>query len=1132
MDIADRSHHPRLIRFAATALLLLLTLGTGAQTKALDRLNDDARRAARKGQTSLADSLFMYYTQAYDELGLGKGYDYSEALVWLARRAAQQGQIDRAIAMQKEVADIRRTAKDCNYALWAAAMSDLASFYSQKGDYTSAINTGLEAADMMKKKFGENHHYYSVTLANLASYYSARGQSGDYDEAVRLGEASLKHIKHGTPEYANALNALVVFYTQAGNRFEANRLSAKARKEARKRLKEDGAGYATVLNNQAIRLANAGNYEEAVAYAQTARESFTEAGATQTLAYSKLLSNMGTFYAHLQKYQEAAQVLEEALPIIEHVTSRHHPDYVRCISDLSSVYKSIGNLDRADQLAHESERISLDMGEQDNLKYARSLSKQAATFASNGNYTRAIEHEKKALRLFTARHDTTAMAFSLGALANYLFNDGQHQKGINTATQALQLFSRRGEKSIYYAQSLNNAAILHFNNQNYEQASDYGRQALDMYRLTGDTVNTMFARIMANNGLFAYMNDSVGQAQHTTQKAIELNQRLLGKDHPDNVPLLYNLAVYQMRAGLQEQAERSYAEALHLQAQTVRTNFLHLTSQEREKFWNQKSYVFRFAPMLAYKDSVNSNMVTEAYNSVLFTKGILLNSDIDFKNLLRRTGDEQLLEKYNKIDMLRQSEEDYFRLPIEQRNEAKLKQMREEKYQLERALVRGCKEYGSFTENLDIDASQIAQALQPDEAAIEFADIYIHGMGTTYLALLLTHDSPQPRLLRLFSEEDLKDLKYGGGQNFMQAMKDKEGINQIYNDPRFGSMLWGPLMKHLEGIRKIYFSPTAMLYQMGIEYMPCDSTQRIDDRFDVYRLSSTKLLARRQDAKPIRTATIYGGLEYDMDLAELRYQHEHLSNGELENLLATSDLNDRDLDYGMQRTLDSLMLRGSVNYLEGTEHEVQNIAEQLMQHDVHSRVLMKQEGTEETFKALSGTNRSLIHIATHGFSYSEQNEDERKLLMAYLNDQTTDLDNTLNYSGLLFSGANYALRGNKVPAGLEDGVLTAREIAQTDLGQVDMVVLSACQTALGEIREDGVFGIQRGFKKAGAHSLMMSLWKVDDKATFTMMTAFYTYLMQGMERTRAFRMAQQDLRSDPETATPYCWASFILLDAF
>ena len=165
-----------------------------------------------------------------------------------------------------------------------------------------------------------------------------------------------------------------------------------------------------------------------------------------------------------------------------------------------------------------------------------------------------------------------------------------------------------------------------------------------------------------------------------------------------------------------------------------------------------------------------------------------------------------------------------------------------------------------------------------------------------------------------------------------------------------------------------------------------------------------------------------------------------------------------------------------------------------------------------------------------------------------------DADKALSRSGLLFTGANHALRGNRMLKEDDDGVLTAKEISLLNLRGLDLLVLSACQTGLGKVTGDGVFGLQRGFKKAGAQTLLMSLWKVDDAATRLLMSRFYDYLMEGVGKHEALRRAQQYLRTlDVETASgskrrafsarkkrakknsvkklyqdPYYWAAFIL----
>lgn len=1121
----------RFFQFIVLAFVLLtIPFSVLAQNKELNHLFSEANKAVKRSQWNEADSLYKQYLILFNGQGHIKNYQYTEILNYLARRAMKTGRPDQAIELQKEIVEVRRTAPDCTSTQWAISLSDLASFYAQKTQYQQAIEIGEQALAALKKKLGESNHSYCVAMVNQANFYAGRGQDGDYQKAVEICEQALKKMKKGTSEYAKALNSLVIFYTQAGNLTAANNISQKARKEAKKRLEEDGLGYATILNNQATRLAKADNYKEAISYALTAQELFQAASSTNTVAYATLLGNLATFYAHQQDYENVIKLLNEALAILEKILGREHPNYIRYMSDLSVAYKGLGNMEKADEMAHASDKLSQTLDGQENSKYAQSLTKQAAVFTANGNYQRAIEHLQRAANIYKSRGDSTNLAFVLSELANNQFANGQKDLGLQTAHQVREICDHQGSVSPKFAQAQNNIAIFYYNCREYTQAAKHGQQSISIYRQTADTMNALYARVMANNALFLYTGDSLAQAVQMAQRSLTLHNEILGENHPDNIPLLYNLSIYQNKAGMIEKSHETYKKALKLQADEVRTNFLYLTSQEREKYWNQKSYVFKLASLLAYLDRGNGRLNVEAYNSLLFSKGILLNSDIDFKNLLLRSGNQTLLQQYDELGRLRKEEEELFKQPVTGQTQANANLIREQMFQLERALVKGCKEYGQFTESLNINAEQVAEALSNDEVAIEFTDFYIEGRGRVYVALMLRHGQTEPTLVRLFDETDLRKLTYlGGHYDFFQALKLPDGINEIYNDPRLGSLVWKALMAKLTGVSKIYFSPTALFYQLGIEYLLANDKQRIGELYSVYRVSSTKSLVNTPPTRKIEKAVIYGGLEYEMNLAQLEYQHKHISTG-AEYLAALKDLNEFVPDEDSDRALDSLSVRGSVSYLEGTLHEVENIAEQLMQNGVNTRVYTGKDGVEETFKMLSGSDMDIIHIATHGFFFSEQELKESGLHLAFIDQQHNQMDNVLNYSGLLLSGSNYILRGNKLPQNIENGVLTAREIAQIDLGHVGLIVLSACQTGLGEIREDGVFGIQRGFKKAGAQSLLMSLWKVSDHATDLMMSQFYKFLMDGHDRHEAFSMAQQAVRKS-EFTDPYFWASFVLLDA-
>jgi len=163
-------------------------------------------------------------------------------------------------------------------------------------------------------------------------------------------------------------------------------------------------------------------------------------------------------------------------------------------------------------------------------------------------------------------------------------------------------------------------------------------------------------------------------------------------------------------------------------------------------------------------------------------------------------------------------------------------------------------------------------------------------------------------------------------------------------------------------------------------------------------------------------------------------------------------------------------------------------------HHYQIREYTGETGNEESFKSLSGKREGIIHIATHGFFYTIEESRKNLFMLQRMGDQQQEkatVDPMLR-SGLIMAGGNKDWLNEKIPENIEDGVLTAKEISRTDLRGTELVVLSACETGLGDVSSEGVFGLQRSFKQAGAQTLVMSLWEVNDKATSYMMTQFYS----------------------------------------
>jgi CHAT domain-containing protein len=229
-------------------------------------------------------------------------------------------------------------------------------------------------------------------------------------------------------------------------------------------------------------------------------------------------------------------------------------------------------------------------------------------------------------------------------------------------------------------------------------------------------------------------------------------------------------------------------------------------------------------------------------------------------------------------------------------------------------------------------------------------------------------------------------------------------------------------------------------------------------------------------------------------------------------------------------------LRGSINgiaYLPGTLEEVEEIRDAFEHRDIRPEMYTGSKGSERSFKQLSSRKTDVLHIATHGFYVSEYEQSKVANVTSSDMLSVSYEDLALFRSCILMAGVNNYIDSG-CSATTEDGVLTAYEISEMDLHSTNLVVLSACETGLGEISGDGIFGLPRGFKKAGASSILMTLWQVDDAATKELMINFYENFLSGVSKRLSLLKAQQAVRSHKEKGwdDPKYWAAFILLDAF
>ena len=1067
----------------------------------------------------------------------GEGHpSYATTLNNYALYNAYNGNYTEAIRLGTLALEIRRKVLGEEHPSYATSLSNLALYNSYLGNYSEAININVQVLEIKRKIFGENHPSYATSLNNLANYYA---RVENYAEAIILGTQALeirrKVLGEAHPDYAQSLNDLAGYNNEIGKYDEAIKLGTQASEIYRKIYGEEDADYALSLNNLASCHAEVGNYKEAIRLGTQALNIQRTVLGEEDSDYALSLCNLSNYYAKVGNYAEAIRLGTNALEIRRKILGEEHPDYAQSLNHLALYNSAVGNYTEAiklDTLALEIPRKALGEGHRD---YTVSLNNLALDNYYTGNYTEAIklgtktmEIRKKvfgeehpayatamhslamynsavgnyteAIRLGTQALEITRKALgeehpdyatSLNCLASYYENVGNYTEALKLSLQALEIRKKvLGEEHPDYATSLNNIADYYAAVGNYTEAIKHCILAAEIYRKVYGEAHPQYAVSLNNLAHYCEVVGSYAEAIRLVHQALEIYKKVLGVEHPDYAQLLNNLAYYSIKAGNYDESAELFKQCFERKKTFILKNFASMTEKERADFWRINSHFFSNSmPYYACKHP-NSIFVTLAYNGQLLSKGLLLNAELEIQKLIEKSGDKEMEQRYYKIRNNRAMLDKLYQIAPEKRQmsvDSLLAVIDNE----ERLLVESSKELGDYTRNLSICWEDVQKKLSKKDIAIEVA----HIDSCSYIALVLKKGMSVPEIVNLnFSEDDLLDC---------------------YKRPSLYNAIWKALEKYLQGVENVYFSPSGKFYTIGIEYLPDDNGEIFAKKYNAYRLSSTRELALERHINPNKKASVYGGIIYDF------------GKGDWEDLKNYKDEIETDFRDIPNLTEDQ---RAGITFLQGAKIEANEITNILRGGNYLVAEGNGVSATEESFKKLSGSGVKLLHIATHGF-YEPENKEKRSMDFLTIGDNKSKEDNSLSRSGLFLAGAASALDPKKrkdIPEGVDDGILTAKEISRLDFKGLDLVVLSACQTGLGEVTSEGVFGLQRGFKKAGAQTIVMSLWKVDDNATKDLMTEFYKNLVAGKSKREAFVTAQDYLRT--KYPDPQKWAAFVMVD--
>ena len=531
-----------------------------------------------------------------------------------------------------------------------------------------------------------------------------------------------------------------------------------------------------------------------------------------------------------------------------------------------------------------------------------------------------------------------------------------------------------------------------------------------------------------------------------------------------------------------------------------RDNFTFFIEDDRARVWNilqnYKSVLFSLN---------NSVKITNSlYDYCLFSKSLLLSTSTNFGKAVVNSGNENLIAQYNRLQMLKKEQ-------IIQSSKASTNDPATEVAQLEREIISQLKQDNGYTNELNYTVSDVVEALGKNEVAIEFVDYTnLKTDKAEYIALILRKGWKEPKIVPLFEETKI---------NAFIKRTPKEMYANSYVGKQLYKLIWEPISEYVNDGDIVYFSPTGKLYTLALESLCSPTGKPLNELFNMIRVTSTREVCMTDTTDLPQDAIIYGGLQYDVTPAQMATISRSMEHIDSESVVFTNNSD----------------TRAGWGYLEGTKKEAEYIADLLGQSHIKHKLYSGEYGNEESFKALSGEKHNLIHLATHGFFMPNQTAKHHTFTsmiqaMGQPGQAQFDVIDPMMRSGLILAGGNNVWTGIDISGNIEDGILTAAEIAAMNLHGTDIVVLSACETGLGDISGDGVFGLQRAFKQAGVKTLIMSLWRVDDAATELMMKTFYENLLAGKSKREAFSIAQNTVRNNENFTNPHYWAGFIMLD--
>lgn len=1001
-----------------------------------------------------------------------KSMQYAEALdvsamcqIELNNFAAAETILNQSLQLKKELGTKAITSQVLTYVA-------LGNLKGAQGLYNDAyINYGKAAKILEQEKLTESQDYIAV----LQSWGYTYIEGGMYAEAKKmLNQVLAQQSKYEGENFSGNASILVSIANAEFqlNEFTSGEIHANKAIEIAKKNPEIKDVIATAKGILGLIAHKKGNSLLGIQHMQESANLNEQIFGAESIRVALTYTSFSLIYQEMGRYAEAEIVLKKAMAIQQKIYGKSHPEYALSLMNLAMVYAMQGGNEKAVDMLKESMQIYMD----------RNL-------AGTPNFIKLL------------------------ANLTYIVNKlGLYDEAKKLHLQTLDILNTRNEKISYNRYIvLNNLSVTCISLNEYSEAEKYVLEALDIVEKIQGKNTIEYVKTINNLVLVYRKQGKSAMAKKLTDDLLPLARTVLGDDAELLSTIYFNEALFASEENNIVESANYLSKATNIVINNFKQNFYTLSEKEKLNWWQEKDYLFALYPSLLTRFPEHSKNIVEAFaNLQIQLKGFVLSDASAALRKARNSGNKEVNSLIDEWQAARSLIAQQMALPLQERY-YNMDSLNNQANAFEKKINQLAANTFTIQTQTSFTWKNIQAKLKNNQMAVEFVRFPFYNNSTftdtfKYAALIIKPNE-QPIFVSLTNEQNIEWCLSGGKtqtkevrvNSIYRSTIKKQNNNTTFAGDSLFNLVWKPLMPYTHNVKSVVYAPDGLLHKVAFHALPLIANEKyLIDEFELAQYPSIKQLTEVSNQPTTTTSAFLMG------------------NVNFNTLTQTTT---------GTNNFTTTVTSGAWAALPGTENEINAVEKTLLNKQIKVTTLKGTLATEQKFKSLNNQSPSIIHLATHGFFLPEPNAQNNKTA----ENSFTIADDPLIRSGIVTAGANYVWSGKSVPIGIEDGILTAYEIAQLNLSNTQLVVLSACETALGDLKgTEGVFGLQRAFKIAGVKNMIVSLWQVPDKETAELMTLFYNNLATNNSTVReAFTKAQKEMRSK---YPPFSWAAFVLVE--